>query len=132
MSDPQTDALINLLRRSNRRWKAIALGTITLLVLAVAGLATLSAVQASRAWAAAEDARMAAEKARLQAEQAVREALQEAERALQAEKGAWQQADKALQQAEEAKKDTKRLLYLETIRLAERALDQAGRGGEKP
>jgi hypothetical protein len=78
MSDPQTDALIDRLRRSSRRWKAIAIGTITLLVLAVAGMATLSAVQVSRERAAAEDAR--------QAVQAEREARQQADQAMQAER----------------------------------------------
>jgi uncharacterized protein (TIGR03067 family) len=86
MSDPQTDALIDRLRRSNRRWKAVALGTIALLVLAVAGMATLSAVQVSRERAAAEETRLVAEKARRQAEQAEQEARQQADKALSLER----------------------------------------------
>src|SRR5437016_2664514 len=86
MSDPQTDALIDRLRRSSRRWKAIALGTIALLVLAVAGMAALSSVQVGRERAAAEDARMEAEKARRQAEQAEQETRRQADKALSLER----------------------------------------------
>jgi flagellar biosynthesis/type III secretory pathway M-ring protein FliF/YscJ len=73
MPDPQTDALIDQLRRTARFWKSLALGTVAVLVLAVAGLTAFAAVRAARSRAAEEAARIEAEKARRKAEQALRD-----------------------------------------------------------
>jgi hypothetical protein len=64
MNEQRLEALIGQLKRSNRRWKVLALGTLAALVLGVAGFLAYSAVQVGRARAAAEAERIAAEKAR--------------------------------------------------------------------
>jgi hypothetical protein len=64
MNEPQYEALVGQLRRSNRRWRMLALGTLAALVLGLTGLATYSAVQAGRARAAEAAARIEADRAR--------------------------------------------------------------------
>jgi hypothetical protein len=77
MPEPQTEVLIEQLRRANRRWKMLALGTLAALLLAVVGVVAIANVQASRARAAAVEAR---EEARRQAEQAREQADRERRR----------------------------------------------------
>jgi hypothetical protein len=64
MNEPQREDLVGQLRRSNRRWKMLALGTLAALVLGLAFFVTYAAVQASRARAAEAAARMEADRAR--------------------------------------------------------------------
>src|SRR5262249_36360349 len=111
MPDPHTDALIDQLRRTARFWKSLALGTVAVLVLAVAGLTAFAAVRAARSRAAEEAARIEAEKARQKADQAERD-RQAAE-------------DRARQEAEQA-------LYASRIGLAQKELAEGRREGSEP
>jgi hypothetical protein len=85
MPEPQADALIDKLRRANRRWKVFALSTLAALVLAIIGLSTFTAAQVSR------------EKARAEAAKAeVEQALKEAKEALEAGAKAREHAEQVL------------------------------------
>jgi hypothetical protein len=63
MSDADTRALIEDLRRSNRLWKRLALGLLAALGLAIMFLTASAAVQMRRAQEAEVEARMQAEEA---------------------------------------------------------------------
>jgi hypothetical protein len=93
MPEQQADAVIEQLKRANRRWKRLALGLLAAFVVAVAALAAFSAVQVNRARAAAEDARIQAEHARREVERAEQKERRAAEAAEWARKRAEQGLD---------------------------------------
>jgi len=75
MPEPQADILIDQLRRANRRWKILALGTLAALVLAIVGLTTFTVVQAARARDAEKAARAEAEQSRQETKEALENAV---------------------------------------------------------
>jgi hypothetical protein len=99
----QSEGVLDQLRRSNRRWKRLALASLAMLVLAVAGWMATAVLQMRQAAAARDEAE---------------QARQEAVRLHEAEKAARQQAQQ--------------ILYFSHIALAEKELAQSGRKGEKP
>ena len=107
MPEPQADALIDQLRRANRRWKLLALGTLAALVLAIVGLTTFAVVQAARARAAEATARAEAEQAR----QAAKDALEESAR---------------------AKRHADQILFASHLQRAIQAMDEGAREKQKP
>jgi len=107
MSEPQTDALIDQLRRANGRWKALALGALAALVLAIAGLTTFTALRVGREKAAAEAARAEAEQAQ-------------------------QETKEARQNAVKARKHMEQMLYASQIQMAQKAREEAARERKKP
>jgi hypothetical protein len=91
MSDADTNALIEQLQRSNRRWKLLALSLLATLGLAVLLVTTSTVVLLVRVEQQREQARAAEEQARKQAEDAL-------ERAKRAVDEAMKKADKGRQQ----------------------------------
>jgi|SRR4051812_44818543 flagellar biosynthesis/type III secretory pathway M-ring protein FliF/YscJ len=107
MSEPQADVLVDQLRRANRRWKLLALGTLAALVLAVVGLTTLTVARAARARAAEATARAEAEQAR-------------------------QAAKDALEESATAKRHADQILYASNLQRATQAWDEGAREKQKP
>jgi hypothetical protein len=107
MPEPQADVLIDQLRRANRRWKFLALGTLAALVLAIVGLTTFTVGQAAQARAAEAAARAEAEQAR----QAARDALEDSAR---------------------AKRRADQILYASNLQRAIQARDEGAREKQKP
>src|SRR5262245_18679448 len=110
MPDPHTDALIDRLRQTARFWRSLALGTVAVLVLAVAGLTAFAAVRAALSRAAEEAARIEADKARQKAEAAEDRARQQAEA-----------AEAARVEAEQARRKAEQALYAMSIQQAQKA-----------
>jgi len=95
MPEPETTALIDQLRCSNRRWKAVALVlslVLTLILVAAGGLAVLQgirlAAERDHALAAEHQARELLEQARQAEEKARKEAEEAAQAARRAEEKA--------------------------------------------
>jgi flagellar biosynthesis/type III secretory pathway M-ring protein FliF/YscJ len=107
MPEPQAEVLIDQLRRANRRWKFLALGTIAALVLAIVGLTTFTVVQAARARAAAEAARAEAERAQ-------------------------QEKKETLESAARAKRHADEILYASNIQMAQQAWKEGVGERKKP
>jgi hypothetical protein len=104
MSEADTTALIERLRRANRSWKLLALVTLALLAVIIVGTTISIAVQADRS----------------------AEALRAAEEASRAEREARQDAERLKAEAERAKDHVERMLYIRNIELAGREWEQAG------
>ena len=104
MSDRQSAAFIDQLKRKARFWKLLAIGTFAVLVLTIACLTTFGIAQAGRQRAAAEAARIEAEEAR--------------QKAAAAERKAEQSAAESLRKAEQ-------ILYASNIQQARTALEVA-------
>ena len=100
MSEADPTALIERLRRANRRWKALA----ALLAIALMGATASLAVQHRRAAAA----------------------LRAAEGASRAEREARRDAERQRAEAERSKEQVERMLYMRNIGLAARAWEEAG------
>jgi hypothetical protein len=104
ISEVNTTALVERLRRDNRRWKRLALGALALLVVALVVATALFAVHADRSAAA----------------------LRAAEEARRAEQEARQDAERRWGDVERAHEQVQRILYARSIELAARELEQAG------
>jgi len=135
MSDPETAVVIDRLRRSNRRWKAVALSACSVLVVLVVAV-TLSwfdqlAVERDQARQAQQEVQMQ----RVRTEQALadvqaergraEQAMQQAEEARRAEEKARQDAEKARKAAEQARDEARRALYLAHLHLAQQQWEKA-------
>jgi hypothetical protein len=106
MSEPQADALIDRLRRGNRRWKAFALGTLVALVLA-AGAAAFAVLQVGREKGATAAARTEAEQAR-------------------------QETKDALENAVRARSQLEQHIYAHHLQMAQQAREESARKRTKP
>ena len=103
MSDADPTALIERLRRANRRWKRLA----ALLAIALVGAAAAIAVQHGRTAAV----------------------FRAAEQASRAEQGARQEAERQRAEGERARDEARRALYVAHIRLATLEWERDGAGG---
>jgi hypothetical protein len=107
MDEPEADYLrqqIQELRQANRRWKALAIMSVSVLALLVlAGGATLLTGGFLMGQRMREEA-MQARKAEMEAREQAEEARMQAERAMQAERDARMRAEDAARQAREAGK----------------------------
>jgi hypothetical protein len=104
MSEADTTALVERLRRDNRRWKRLALCALVLLAITLTGATVAVGVQADRSAAA----------------------LRAAEEASRAEQQARQDAERQGVEAEQAREQVRRMMYLRNIGLAAREWEQAG------
>jgi hypothetical protein len=103
MSEADPTALIERLRRANRRWKALA----ALLAIALMGATASLAVQHRRAAAA----------------------LRAADEASRAGQEARQEAERQRAEVELARDEVRRALYVANIRLATQEWERGGAGG---
>jgi hypothetical protein len=104
MSEADATALIERLRKANRRWKRLA----TLLAIALVGATAAVAVQLGRTAAA----------------------LRAADEAGRAEQQARQEAERRRADVERARDEARRALYVANIRLATQEREQGGAGGD--
>jgi hypothetical protein len=103
MSEADPTALIERLRRANRRWKLLA----ALLAIALVAASAAVTVQHSRTAAA----------------------LRAADEASRAEQQARQEAQRPRAEVERARDEARRALYVANIRLATQEWERAGAGG---
>ncbi len=104
MATADTAVLIERLRRANRRWKRLALGSLALLVVVLVGAAVTIVAQANRSAAA----------------------LRAADEARRAEQEARQEAERQRGEAEGARDQVQRLMYLRDVELAAREWERVG------